>query len=107
MNTLQIGKDKYPHAYNDYEHFSFQNAKAPYLEFPILTSGVYDGESPGADRVVLGSIADDYSSAIYAATITHTGAKNDDFKECVDNDDGSKVRKQAPTNRTLKDHIDL
>ena len=93
--------------YNDYEKFNFAHAKAPYLEFPVQTSGVYDGGSPGADRIVIGSIASDYSSAVYAATITHTGAKGDDFKECVDDDSGSKVRREAPKNRTLVDRIDL
>lgn len=57
-----IGRDKYPHAYNDYEHFNFPHGQAPYLEFPIEEgSKVYDGGSPGADRVVIGSIAEDYS----------------------------------------------
>ena len=51
-----------PHAYNDYEHFTFSHAQKPYLEFPIEKSGAYSGGSPGADRVVIGSIAEDYSA---------------------------------------------
>jgi len=47
-----LGRDKYPHVYNDYEKFQFDHAQKPYLEFPVLTNGAYDGESPGADRVV-------------------------------------------------------
>lgn len=50
-----------PHAYNDYEKFNFSHAKKPYLEFPVLSNGEYEGGSPGADRVVIGSIAEDYS----------------------------------------------
>ncbi|KAJ7464300.1 Ribonuclease/ribotoxin [Mycena galericulata] len=87
-----IGRDKYPHAYNDYEKFKFDNAQKPYIEFPILSSEqVYDGESPGADRVILGSIADDYESAIYCAVITHDGSTKNGFTECADdtvNQDG-------------------
>ena len=62
--------------------FEFQ---APYLEFPILSGGeVYTGSSPGADRVVIGSIAEDYSSATYCAVITHDGQKKNGFAECKD-----------------------
>ena len=73
-----------PHAYNDYEHFTFTHAQKPYLEFPVEQSGVYDGQSPGADRVVIGSIAEDYSSAVFCAVITHDGQKKNGFTECAD-----------------------
>lgn len=73
-----------PHAYNDYEHFQFSHAEKPYLEFPVVQSGTYDGGSPGADRIVIGSIAADYSSAIYCAVITHDESKNNGFTECSD-----------------------
>jgi len=80
-----IGRDKYPHAYNDYEHFSFPHAQTPYLEFPILESGEFTGdESPGADRIVIGSISTDYSSAVYCATLTHDGSTKNGFTECKD-----------------------
>ncbi|KAA6411977.1 MAG: guanyl-specific ribonuclease F1 [Lasallia pustulata] len=79
-----LGRDKYPHAYNDYEHFSFQHAVKPYLEFPIVSGETYDGSSPGADRVVIGSIAEDYSSAVYCAVITHDGQRKNGFAECRD-----------------------
>lgn len=49
-----------PHAYNDYEKFNFSHAQKPYLEFPVVKTGVYSGGSPGADRIVIGSIAEDY-----------------------------------------------
>jgi len=32
----------YPHTYNNYEGFSF-GVSGPYLEFPMLESGVYTG----------------------------------------------------------------
>lgn len=80
-----VGDDKYPHAYNDYEHFNFAHGEAPYLEFPVLQNGtVYDGGRPGADRIVIGSIAEDYSSAVYCACITHDGQKKNGFAECKD-----------------------
>jgi len=89
-----VGRDKYPHAYNDYEHFKFDHAQKPYLEFPIMEDGrPYDGESsPGADRVVIGSISTDYSSAVYCAVITHDGQRKNGFTECKDdtvNQDGA------------------
>jgi hypothetical protein len=69
----------------DYEHFSFTHAQKPYLEFPILESGAFSGdESPGADRVVIGSIATDYQSAVFCAVITHDGSKKNGFTECQD-----------------------
>ncbi|KZV81253.1 Ribonuclease/ribotoxin, partial [Exidia glandulosa HHB12029] len=77
-----LGRDKYPHAYHDYEHFSFSHAQAPYLEFPVLHGEVYTGEAPGADRIVLGSIAEDFQSAVYCAVITHDGQKKNNFAEC-------------------------
>ncbi|MCJ1247218.1 hypothetical protein MMC30_004432 [Trapelia coarctata] len=80
-----LGRDRYPHAYNDYEHFSFSHAQAPYLEFPILSSGhTYAGASPGADRVIIGSIAADFASAVYCAVITHDGQRENGFAECAD-----------------------
>jgi hypothetical protein len=72
-------------SFPDYEKFSFPYAKKPYLEFPILESGAYnDNESPGADRVVIGSIATDYSSAVFCAAITHDGSTKNGFTECKD-----------------------
>ncbi|KAN0117063.1 guanyl-specific ribonuclease F1 [Hyaloscypha variabilis] len=78
-----VGRDSYPHQYKDYEGFSF-TCSAPYLEFPIETSGVYSGGSPGADRVVIGSISSDESTAEYCAVITHDGQSGNDFGECTD-----------------------
>jgi hypothetical protein len=79
------GRERYPHAYNDYEHFSFSHAQAPYLEFPIFADEVYDGSnSPGPDRIVIGSISEDYQSAVYCAVITHDGERRNGFAECRD-----------------------
>ncbi|KAI1313174.1 Ribonuclease/ribotoxin [Xylaria venustula] len=65
----------YPHTYNNYEGFSFPVA-GPYLEFPLLSSGVFTGGSPGADRVIINT------SAKLAGAITHTGASGNDFVGC-------------------------
>jgi hypothetical protein len=112
-----VGRDKYPHAYNDYEHFNFKHAQAPYLEFPIMRNGeTYDGDrSPGADRIVLGSIADDYQSAVYCAVITHQGENSNKFQECQDdtmNPRGTGNFKkehgaEGMYNRKLLKHIEL
>lgn len=72
--------DSYPHQYNDYEGFKFP-VSGNWYEFPILSSGkVYDGGSPGADRVIFNE------QGQLAGLITHTGASGDDFVAC-DGDD--------------------
>ncbi|KAI1108544.1 Ribonuclease/ribotoxin [Nemania sp. NC0429] len=65
----------YPHTYNNYEGFSFK-VSGPWLEFPMLTSGVYTGGSPGADRVIINT------SCKLAGEITHTGASGNSFVGC-------------------------
>ncbi|XDG06651.1 hypothetical protein ABKA04_006266 [Annulohypoxylon sp. FPYF3050] len=65
----------YPHTYNNYEGFSF-SVSGPYLEFPMLSSGVYTGGSPGADRVIINT------SCKLAGEITHTGASGNNFVGC-------------------------
>jgi hypothetical protein len=82
-NGQTVGSDGYPHQYKDYEGFSF-GCSAPYLEFPIQSGSSYSGGSPGADRVVIGSISSDDSSAQYCAVITHDGQSNNNFAECQD-----------------------
>ncbi|KAH6987006.1 guanyl-specific ribonuclease F1 [Ilyonectria destructans] len=69
------GTSTYPHTYNNYEGFTFA-VKGPYQEFPIKSSGVYTGGSPGADRVVIST------SCGYAGAITHTGASGNNFVGC-------------------------
>ncbi|KAK3403445.1 Ribonuclease/ribotoxin [Sordaria brevicollis] len=72
----QVGSNKYPHQYNNYEGFNFPTAK-PWYEFPILSSGaVYTGGSPGADRVIFDSKGN------LDALITHTGASGNNFVAC-------------------------
>lgn len=88
------------------EHFNFSHGEAPYLEFPILQNAtVYDGGRPGADRVVIGSIAEDYSSAVYCACITHDGQKKEGFSECkgkwIPRTGGAKVGCCVLTRRVL------
>lgn len=51
----EAGSSTYPHQYNDYEGFDFGGVEGPYQEFPLLESGVYNGGSPGADRVIINS----------------------------------------------------
>ena len=66
----------YPHVYHDYEGFSFP-VSGTYYEFPILSDGeIYDGGSPGADRVIFNENDE------LAGVITHTGASGDDFVSC-------------------------
>ncbi|KAI1777774.1 hypothetical protein F4818DRAFT_439100 [Hypoxylon cercidicola] len=72
-----LGSGDYPHQYNDYEGFDFPDP-APWYEFPILRSfDVYNGGSPGADRVVFNN------DGKYQASITHTGASGNNFVACT------------------------
>lgn len=68
--------DSYPHEYHDYEGFNFP-VPGTYYEFPILSDGeIYDGGSPGADRVIFNELGQ------LAGVITHTGASGEDFVLC-------------------------
>ncbi|CAE6502595.1 unnamed protein product [Rhizoctonia solani] len=97
----QIGKNKYPHRFNNREGmltmpkytasypitvflilgFEFQsNCNPPFLEFPIFNSKVYTGGSPGPDRVVIGNLSG--SDSAVCGVITHTGASGNGFLQC-------------------------
>lgn len=66
----------YPHQYNNYEDFNFP-VPGEYFEFPIMADGdVYDGGSPGADRVVFNE------NDKLAGVITHYGAEDGSFVAC-------------------------
>ncbi|KAL4899795.1 hypothetical protein BDW74DRAFT_183439 [Aspergillus multicolor] len=74
----QSGSDvnDYPHVYNNYEGFDF-SVSPTYYEFPIMSSGsIYNGGSPGADRVVFNE------DGQIAGVITHTGASGNNFVSC-------------------------
>ncbi|KAL4922485.1 Ribonuclease/ribotoxin [Aspergillus aurantiobrunneus] len=77
--SLQSSGDdvnNYPHVYNNYEGFDFP-VDPTYYEFPIMSSGsIYNGGSPGADRVVFNEDGD------LAGVITHTGASGNNFVSC-------------------------
>ncbi|KAH6642340.1 Ribonuclease/ribotoxin [Boeremia exigua] len=72
----QAGSSTYPHVFNNREGFNFLN-NPTYYEFPIKTSGVYTGGSPGADRVVFNS------AGTRSGEITHTGASGNNFVKCT------------------------
>lgn len=66
----------YPHQYQNYENFDFP-VPGEYFEYPIMASGqVYDGGSPGADRVVFNE------NDRLAGVITHYGAEGGAFVDC-------------------------
>ncbi|KOS19313.1 Guanyl-specific ribonuclease N1 [Escovopsis weberi] len=68
--------DSYPHQYEDFEGFNFPT-KDPWYEFPILSSfKVYNGGSPGPDRVIFDSRGN------FDSVITHTGASGNNFVAC-------------------------
>ncbi|KAF7161027.1 hypothetical protein CNMCM5623_006704 [Aspergillus felis] len=72
-----VGRSSYPHQYNDYEGFDF-SVPSPWYEWPILSSGaIYNGGSPGADRVIFNSNDE------LAGVITHTGASGNNFVACT------------------------
>ncbi|KAH9898163.1 ribonuclease T1 [Cubamyces lactineus] len=70
------GASDYPHQYHDYEGFSFPSCSGTFYEYPLEHDRVYEGGSPGADRVIYDSDGD------FCACLTHTGASDDDFLEC-------------------------
>lgn len=77
-NLYSAGQDEdsYPHEYHNYEGFDFP-VPGTYYEFPIMRDGdVYDGGSPGADRVIFND------EDQLAGVITHTGASGDAFVSC-------------------------
>ncbi|KAF2141312.1 uncharacterized protein K452DRAFT_251139 [Aplosporella prunicola CBS 121167] len=71
----QAGGSSYPHTYNNYEGFDFA-VSGPYQEFPLVSSGAYNGGSPGADRVIFNTDCE------LAGEITHTGASGNNFVGC-------------------------
>jgi hypothetical protein len=42
-NGDTAGGSTYPHRYNNYEDFYFNGLSGPFYEFPILSSGIYNG----------------------------------------------------------------
>ncbi|KAF2139190.1 uncharacterized protein K452DRAFT_300733 [Aplosporella prunicola CBS 121167] len=106
-----LGDEKFPHAWNDYEHFNFQHAEAPYLEYPILQGGKpYDGGHAGNDRVILGSIAADFSSAVYCSVTTQNGQSANGFAACKDDSMNPRGKGTLPLGkegRKLLTRIDL
>ncbi|KAK7451751.1 hypothetical protein VKT23_012430 [Stygiomarasmius scandens] len=72
-----IGDNSYPHTFNNFEGLElFCNGESAFNEFPILRSGIYDGSSPGADRVIFSD------NGVYCAVATHTGASGNNFVSC-------------------------
>ncbi|KAK0498782.1 guanyl-specific ribonuclease C2 [Armillaria luteobubalina] len=72
-----IGSGSYPHTFHNYEGLDMWcSGESAYNEFPILESGLYNGGSPGADRVVFSD------NGVYCAVITHTGASGNNFVSC-------------------------
>lgn len=84
MKSLALGigsgspdpTDDYPHEYHNYEGFDLPGP-GPWYEYPIMADhDVYEGGSPGPDRVVF-----DGDGAL-GLLITHTGAGGDAFVAC-------------------------
>ncbi|EIN12043.1 guanyl-specific ribonuclease T1 precursor [Punctularia strigosozonata HHB-11173 SS5] len=66
----EVGSNDYPHTFRNDEGLKLYCSGSSWEEFPILTSGVYTGGSPGADRVIFDT------SGTYCAVATHTGASS-------------------------------
>ncbi|KAJ7157925.1 guanyl-specific ribonuclease C2 [Mycena crocata] len=72
-----IGSNSYPHQFFDDEGLELFCSGNSLLEYPILTSGLHNGGSPGADRVVFNT------AGTYCAVVTHTGASSENgFVSC-------------------------
>ncbi|KAJ6789130.1 hypothetical protein PWT90_01522 [Aphanocladium album] len=72
QSRTTAGGSSYPHKYNNYEGFDFP-VPGTYYEFPIKSSGKYNGGSPGADRVIINA------KCQLAGVITHQGASGNNF----------------------------
>lgn len=73
------GGGNYPRSYLDYEGFSFPSCSGEMYEYPPAQGRVYDGGSPGADRIVYDT------SGNFCACLTHTGSSSPDgFVECTE-----------------------
>lgn len=73
-----------------------------------MDGNVFEGGSPGPDRVVIGSIAKNFKSAVYCAVITHDGQKSNGFSECKDDTMNPKGKgDQVGKGRELVDRLDL
>ncbi|KAH0600771.1 hypothetical protein MHUMG1_01770 [Metarhizium humberi] len=71
-----VGRNKYPHEYRNLEKIKLTGS-GPYYEFPISANGeVYDGGSPGPDRVII------TKDCKQAGVITHKGASGNSFVTC-------------------------
>ncbi|KAK4641825.1 uncharacterized protein QC763_504230 [Podospora pseudopauciseta] len=81
----QLGNNKYPHRFNNREGLVFA-ASGPYQEFPIVRNGVYEGGSPGADRIVFNPNLN--GACVYVGTMTHTGASGNGFNMCATRSEG-------------------
>ncbi|TLD15299.1 hypothetical protein PspLS_10678 [Pyricularia sp. CBS 133598] len=77
-----VGRNNYPHRFNNREQLPF-SISGPYQEFPILNSRVYNGGSPGADRVAFTTNND--GTCTFAGAMTHTGASGNNFVACQGN----------------------
>ncbi|KAK3990913.1 Ribonuclease/ribotoxin [Cladorrhinum sp. PSN332] len=85
-SNQQIGNNKYPHRFNNFENLVFATS-GPYQEFPIVSNGNYSGGSPGADRIVFNP--NYQGGCVYVGSMTHTGAAtNNGFVTCSEKSAG-------------------
>ncbi|KAK4226618.1 Ribonuclease/ribotoxin [Podospora fimiseda] len=85
-NNQQVGRQNYPHKFNNFENLVFATS-GPYQEFPIISNGVFTGGSPGADRVVF--TPNYQGQCVYVGAMTHTGAPtNNGFVSCSEKSAG-------------------
>ncbi|KAG8705560.1 hypothetical protein FRC08_001610 [Ceratobasidium sp. 394] len=76
-----VGSNKYPHVFNN--RFTFDDGcNPPFFEFPVFPSKVYTGGSPGADRVIVGSVSGSDAAFCAVDVITHRGATGNGFLQC-------------------------
>lgn len=73
VNNISVGKSL-PDDCRPAEDFK-------YWEYPILSSGPYDGLGPGTDCVL---IAEKNGACMYCLMMTHKGATDNRFVPCVE-----------------------
>ncbi|KAB8230298.1 Ribonuclease/ribotoxin [Aspergillus alliaceus] len=79
--NTQVGRNRYPHQFNNREALQipeeFRNRRLQ--EFPILRGQTYSGQAPGAMRVILAQVGNDW---MLAGVMRHPTGRGNAFELC-------------------------
>ncbi|KAK6815207.1 hypothetical protein RU639_008528 [Aspergillus parasiticus] len=79
--NTQVGRNRYPHQFNNREALQipeeFRNRRLQ--EFPILRGQIYSGQAPGAMRVILAQVGNNW---LLAGVMRHPTGRGNAFELC-------------------------